>query len=242
MFSIICCYNDKKILEDFLLSSLKEQTEDYQLLLIDNTQNEFSGVAKAYNSVFDDIENENVIFCHQDFAFKEANQLEKLGKILKNRKKAILGFCGIDNNGKVYSNLLCKGTEEYITRNRVGHMMSVESIDECCFCMSKEWLDKIGDFDERVCDNWHLYATDYCFRTKLVGGEVLLITQEAYHKNVKKPKSEVTKDYLSTLKKIRKKYKDDYEIIYSPCYITSTNVIKFKLKTFKTRMRILIGK
>ena len=74
MFSIICCYNDKKILEDFLLSSLKEQTEDYQLLLIDNTQNEFSGVAKAYNSVFDDIENENVIFLNERIEKAESEE------------------------------------------------------------------------------------------------------------------------------------------------------------------------
>lgn len=242
MFSIVCCYNDKKILENFLLSSLNKQAKDYQLLLVDNTNNSFSSVAKAYNSVLSEINGDNVLFCHQDFAFKESNQLEEFEAILNNHKKAVIGLCGIDNNGKVYSNLLIKGKDEYITRNRVEEMMPVESVDECCFGMSKEWLDGNGKFDEVVCDSWHLYATDYCFRTKLNGGEVLLLPDEGYHKDVKADRSEVTKEYLASLKKLRKKFKQDYKTIYSPCYIASTNAFKFNLKTLKTKIRIFCKK
>ena len=242
MFSIVCCYNDKRILENFLLSSLEEQTEEYQLLLVDNTDNSFSSVAKAYNSVLSKINGDNVLFCHQDFAFKESNKLESFEAFLNNHKKAVMGFCGIDDKGKVFSNLMVKGKEEYITLNRVEKIMPVESVDECCFGMSKEWLDTIGKFDEQTCDSWHLYATDYCYRTKLNGGEVLLLPDKCYHKDVKADRSEVTKEYLSSLKKLRKKYKSEYKTIYSPCYIVSTNLVKYNIKTLKTKIRILFRK
>ncbi len=239
MISIVCCYNNKKILDDFLMSSLKNQNDQYQLLLVDNTNNSYSSVAKAYNSVLSQIEGDNVLFCHQDFAFKDSSQLRDIEKVLNKNKKAVIGFCGMDSEGKVYSNLMCKGSDEYITKNRVSQTMSVESVDECCFGMSKEWLDLVGNFDEDVCDNWHLYATDYCYRTKIKGGEVLLLEDECYHKDTKASSSEVTKEYLSSLKKLRKKYKGAYKTIYSPCYLVSTNFLKFNFKVLKTRIRIL---
>ena len=36
MMSIVCVYNNKTILEEYLLKSLKKQTSKYELILVDN--------------------------------------------------------------------------------------------------------------------------------------------------------------------------------------------------------------
>ena len=40
-FSIICIYNNEDILNKYLIYSLKKQTEDFELILIDNSANKF---------------------------------------------------------------------------------------------------------------------------------------------------------------------------------------------------------
>jgi hypothetical protein len=37
MISVVCVYNDKEILKKYLLKSLKNQSVEYELILIDNT-------------------------------------------------------------------------------------------------------------------------------------------------------------------------------------------------------------
>lgn len=49
-FSIVCVYNNKEILRKYLLKSLKKQTESYELILIDNTNKQFSSVAEGLNA------------------------------------------------------------------------------------------------------------------------------------------------------------------------------------------------
>ena len=49
MLSIICVYNNRDILEKYLLNSLKVQSIEYELILIDNTSGKFNSAAKALN-------------------------------------------------------------------------------------------------------------------------------------------------------------------------------------------------
>ena len=41
MISIVCVYNDKKILENYLLKSLRKQSSKYELITLDNTKGLF---------------------------------------------------------------------------------------------------------------------------------------------------------------------------------------------------------
>ena len=49
MFSVICVYNNEEMLNEILLSSLKNQNFEYELILVDNTKKQFSSAAKALN-------------------------------------------------------------------------------------------------------------------------------------------------------------------------------------------------
>ena len=53
-----------------------------------------------------------------------------------------------------------------------GGMMECDTLDECFFGGHTEHFSR-HPFDEKLCDNWHLYALESCLRTKaLLGGKV----------------------------------------------------------------------
>ena len=49
MISIVCVYNNERLFADFLLDSLNRQTVHYELIAIDNTENQFTSAAQALN-------------------------------------------------------------------------------------------------------------------------------------------------------------------------------------------------
>ena len=67
--SVICVYNNKQILESFLLESLKKQNINYELILINNVNNEFTSAAKALNYAATKATGDYLLFVHQDIFF-----------------------------------------------------------------------------------------------------------------------------------------------------------------------------
>ena len=45
MISIICVYNNQEILEEYLLNGLEYQSNNFELILIDNTDNKYKSAA-----------------------------------------------------------------------------------------------------------------------------------------------------------------------------------------------------
>ena len=66
MISIVCVFNDKKVLNEYLLESLKNQTAHYELILIDNTKNKFKSASEALNYGAKNANGNYLMFVHQD--------------------------------------------------------------------------------------------------------------------------------------------------------------------------------
>ncbi len=68
MFSIISVYHNKETLEEDLLKGLKNQTTNYELILIDNTKGQFKSAARALNYGAKQIKSQSkyIMFVHQD--------------------------------------------------------------------------------------------------------------------------------------------------------------------------------
>jgi hypothetical protein len=47
MISVICVYNNKKILDEWLIKSLQNQTAKFELITIDNSRGDFKSAADA---------------------------------------------------------------------------------------------------------------------------------------------------------------------------------------------------
>lgn len=170
--TLICCYNNDKSYGDFV-KTLVTQTIPYELIGIDNRSNKrFSSCAAAYNSVIDMVKTKYVVYTHQDIILTEPDNLEKfvscLGRI---GASDILGVAGVKFDvANIYTDLkqIFKATGKFTYAGGLrveGGLMECDVIDECFFGGRTEYFSS-NQFDEVLCDGWHLYAVEQCLRTK----------------------------------------------------------------------------
>jgi GT2 family glycosyltransferase len=211
MFSIICVYNKIDTLEKYLLKSLKNQSIDYELILLDNTYGKFSSAAEALNYGGCKANGQYLMFIHQDFQLSSKTWLEELKNYLDNLKD--FGAAGIA--GKHDKNLVSNiknGIPPILAGYQITEPEEVMTVDECLVLTTNRLFEKIN-FDEVICDNWHLYGADYCLSVKKAGFKVYVLPMDGYH--VSKGDSFTEETYYPILKKILKKYKNDYKWIYA---------------------------
>ena len=90
--------------------------------------------------------------------------------------------------------------------------VKVQTLDECLFIVPKKVFEEL-QFDEEVCDNWHLYAADYCLTAKKAGYDVYVLPLGGYHES---PGYSFSGDqYYPTLEKLVEKHKNDYKWIFT---------------------------
>lgn len=236
MVTIICCYTNENMFKEFVLNSLSKQNKEYKLIGIDNREGIYKSASSAYNAVLPSIDTEYCVFLHQDIAFDQCDFLEQVENFLRNNKNSIYGFCGMSNDGVVYSNLRYKQTDLYITAHQISKDTLCESVDECCFAISTRRLKLLGGFDEDICDGWHLYAVELSIRNYVKNGNCYISPLSIYHKADNIGGLETDNNFLRSMRRICLKYKDK-KMIYAPCYICSTNLIDRELRLLRSYVK-----
>jgi GT2 family glycosyltransferase len=211
MFSIICVYNNKKILDEWLLRSISTQTKEFELILLDNTRNKFKSASEALNSGGRFAKNDYLIFVHQDIDFLADIWLEKAEEFLKLIPDlGIAGVAGTTKEG-IISNIE-HGDPPILAGNiQTIQIEPVQTLDECLLIIPKPIFDVL-QFDEKVCDDWHLYGVDYCLTVKKMGYGVYVLPMTLYHKS---SGQSLSKSFFKVLNKIQKKWREDFRIIYT---------------------------
>jgi len=237
MISIISIYNDSYILEKNLNKSLKIQKMDYELVLLDNSSNKFISASQALNYGGSKAKGDYLMFVHQDFKFNSDNWLRDMVELLDNVKN--LGIAGVagkyDRN--MISNITTGIPPVLAGPIQIDEPVRVQTLDECLIIIPKKVFDKI-QFDEETCDNWHLYATDYCLMVKKAGYDVYVLPLGGYHAS---PGYSFTPEaYYSTLKKMVKKHKKDHKWIYTSTGSWST-VYPLFMQIFYQKMYYWLG-
>jgi hypothetical protein len=212
MLSIICVYDNKDILEKCLLNSLRIQSNEYELILLNNTTGEFNSAAKALNFGGKKSKGKYLMFIHQDFMFDSTTWLEEIENTLNNLDNfGVAGVAGkYDRN--CISNIKTGIPPIFAGPIQITKPIEVQTIDECVILTSKKLFNDIK-FDEVTCDDWHLYAADYCLTVKKAGFKVYVLPMDGYH--VSAGDSFSSKTYYPILKKFVKKYKNEYKWIYT---------------------------
>jgi GT2 family glycosyltransferase len=212
MISVICTFNNKELLEKYLLKSLNAQNQDYELILIDNRTRKFSSAAEALNYGGKKANGKYLMFAHQDFQLDSKRWLEEAVKILNNLDHmGIAGVAGRDGTDFL-SNIKTGYPPKFSGTIQIKEPQRVQTLDECFFIIPRTIFNEIH-FDEITCDNWHLYATDYCLTVKEAGYDVLMIPMGGYHASPGYSFS--PGGYYSTLRKLVKKHKANYKWIYT---------------------------
>jgi len=250
MISIVCVYNNDKILKNNLLKSLERQTSEYELILIDNTQNRYTSAAKALNCGGEKATGDYIMFVHQDVDFCKDTWLAEAEKILSSIPDlGIAGVAGMSDTGYTNKdrgrNIIKHGNPAMILSwgNAIQKPEIVQTLDECLIIIPKIVFSKLK-FDESVCDGWHLYAVDYCLSCNRIGLKAYAIPMFIYHRSAG---SSFSTQYYSTLKKVIKKHKKYYKKIYTTMGDWSTlcplSVQMRKIKYLvKLRVSIAYGK
>ncbi|KAF5437493.1 hypothetical protein C5S35_03805, partial [Candidatus Methanophagaceae archaeon] len=83
------------------------------------------------------------------------------------------------------------------------------TLDECLVIVPKAVFNML-QFDEKVCNDWHLYAVDYSLCTKRLGFDVCLIPMFVYHLS---QGHSMSKKYFLTLEKVMEKHRKHYKQI-----------------------------
>lgn len=215
VFTIICVFNDSKILENFLLKGLETQNCPHETILIDNSGDAFPSAAKAFNSVLDKAKGEYVVFSHQDISLNSTDALESIDSCLRDLgNPVIVGAAGKQEGSEYTTSCIVHGNPpRRAGRWRTGAKTErVQTVDECFFIVSGRLLQRHA-FDEVACSGWHLYAVDYCLSLKGQAGVFVIPMKSLYHKST----GLISGDYYSTLKNIAGKYEDRLKWINTTC-------------------------
>lgn len=228
--SVICVYNNEKSFKDQLLYTLKKQKIEYELIAIDNRNHRFSSAAEALNYGADKAKGDVLIFSHQDIYLKGENELEKLGKtIIKQPIGTIIGTQGVREKSKLYySNLTAGGRlNKRLNYEFEEKLYEVACVDEGFFGMRKETFVQ-HNFNENICNNWHLYCVEQCLYARKNKNKVYVYPSQIHHSSY----GNITYSYMNNLKHLCKQYRKDFKYIWTTCYKVRTNSIYINLLVF----------
>ncbi|WP_455240527.1 glycosyltransferase [Methanothermobacter tenebrarum] len=232
LISIICVYNDESILEEFLLKSLKRQTVEFELILINNTSGRFKSAAKALNHGGNRANGNYIMFVHQDVRLCSDSWLEECERMLEELPDlGIAGVAGISEKGKINSD---RGRNVFLMRDppikwpwgkKITRPERVQTLDEFLLIIPMDVFDQLK-FDEVTCDDWHLYGVDYCLSVRELGYYTYVLPLNVHHLggtfDVRKSiltlivnLGPLPDTYFRTLKKVLEKHGNTFEWVYT---------------------------
>jgi hypothetical protein len=217
MISIVCVYNDKNILRDFLQKSLLSQTVKHELIALDNSTGAFRSAAEAlnYGALQLQAESTYILFAHQDIDFCSPTFLEETENMLNVLPDlGIAGVAGINAEEKrVVSNIM-HGIPPVEAGRKLEKATSVMTVDECCVIIPRQVFKK-NQLDAAICDGWHLYMVEYCLKIKEAGLRVYVLPCAIYHAS----KGELldVPAYFKTLKKVLRRHARSHKKIHTTC-------------------------
>jgi hypothetical protein len=182
MISIICVANDRAILENNLLASLKTQDVDFELLIVDNTIGQFSSIPKALNNAALRANGEYVMFVHQDVYLLGKSWLKQAEETCRSLGEiGAFGVAGVSEIGEYLGFIIDRG-RFWGTPQKLP--IAASTLDECLLLLSRDTFQR-NKFDEDFA--FHSYGADICLRLKAQGMGVIVIPYPICHNSATTP-------------------------------------------------------
>lgn len=228
--SIVCVYNNSSQFNNQLKKSLEKQDIDYELIAIDNSGHRFSSAAKALNYGSRKAKGDILIYSHQDIYLKRIDEVRRFAEAVdKCQIGSIIGTQGVREPSKIYYSNLTAGADydEKIIQDYEERLYEVSCVDEGFFGMKRETWDAL-QFNEELCDNWHLYCVEMCLHTRKKGDEVYVFPLQLHHFSM----GTISLAYMKNLKNLCSVYRKDFKYIWTTCYKVKTNPVYINLLVF----------
>ncbi len=224
--SLITVYNNKKLLDEMLLSVKGQKDVDVDCVMIDNRQKAFGSAAAALNYGAEKAEGDVLVFLHQDIEFLSDAALEQIYDFAVENKNVIFGAAGVksrkeDTSGKVFTSMYAG--ENKVKNTSLDKATECFTLDECLIACHRDCMKNIA-FDEKTCDGWHLYGADLCLQAGLDSNlRVMVIPMDyVWHKS----NGNADRSYHKTQSELARKYKGKYDIINTTNGFQYTNGFK----------------
>lgn len=221
--SIVCCYNNREMYEKILVKSLNKQENcEYELIGINNINNEYKDCATALNYGISKACAPYIIAVHQDFEFIDKNTLSDIFKYLKNMGDFdILGAAGalLDENANIFHKIIGRNRKVIMSwENYIENPIIVESLDECCICFKRKLWEE-HHFSEELCPAWDLYAVEFCLYARLYKqSKVYVIPMNVEHHSG----GNLSTRFYKSLQNVAKYYTNKIDLIVTTCVVIRT--------------------
>lgn len=237
--TVICCWTNEGMYNDFV-NTLKSQSVTCELIGIDNRGNKgFTCCASAYNSVINQVKTKYVIYSHQDILLNDSEVLSKFLSYLETLgHDDILGVAGVRFESPEVSDIITDikhihpyaGGLIYPGKNRVeGGIMECDTIDECFFGGYTEHF-RDYPFDEKTCNNWHLYAAEACMNTKVnAHAKIWVCSANIIHRSM----GNINSKFIFGFCRLCRKYADNFPFIRTTCRFSLTDDYHLRRHVFR---------
>jgi hypothetical protein len=189
------------------LSSLKKQDAEYELILIDNTKNNFESLPKALNYGGSKARGEYLMFVHQDVELIDSNWLKNAEKILTSVDNlGVAGVAGVDFKGNPVGFIIDRGIFWGLP---LKTPKSVMTLDEQLIIVPRKVFSTMRFYEGF---KWHSWVADYCLCSQSVGLKTYVLPLPVSHNSSTLPILRVGKredDDLKLWIRHRKKISSD---------------------------------
>jgi len=227
LLSIVTVYNDERILDRYLLNSLRNQTAKFELITLDNTNNKFRSAAEALNYGGRRSNGKYIMFVHQDVKLSGEDWLNRVEKTLECiHDLGVAGCSGmdiaghakgfIDDNGRLWGKPIDKPT-------------IVQTLDESVLIVPKEVFNRL-QFDSQTFNGWHGYGADYSLSVIKIGLKAYVIPAFIHHYSPSsRRKPSLIRGLFEAQEKLILKHRRNHKYIYTTSGFLPTS-LTFLLK------------
>ena len=250
IISVISIVNNEREARRFLLRGLSLQDVKFEFLPVDNRVSICQSASQAYNHTGIKASGDYLMFIHQDVFLRSRKWLKEAEDWLSTLSDVgIAGVAGmqkprfIDQLDVSARYLLLQKLNKlhlwfrHYGRGNVFHgpeetpwggtfvtnAVPVQTLDELLLIIPFGIFEHTK-FDEIVCDNWHLYGTDYSLRISQEGYRAYVLPCSVVHKSI----GLINDSYLRTLMKLITKHRNE-RVINTTSGLCPTKQILTKL-------------
>lgn len=236
MISVVCVYNDGKVLRDYLEAGLDAQTAACERILLDNSNHRYPSAAKALNEGAAKATGRYLLFIHQDVRVHPGTWLADAERMLDSLTDVgMAGLAGKRGFEGIRSNITHGDPPGPAGHARIDRVETTQTVDECAIFVPRSVFVRLR-FDEDACDDWHLYGVDYALGVKKLGLEVLVLPLGAHHGSTANSMSD---RYYRSLGKVLRKHREDCGFVFTTMGEWHTRV-PIPVMRFLRRTRILV--
>jgi hypothetical protein len=193
-----------------LVASLKKQNQSYDLVIVDNSKNQYSSIPVALNkgAQLTSGNTKYLIFSHGDISFDDPSFLDKLEKQLDGLGLfGVAGAAGAVRGRRVLDRIVYTNIthgvppiyEESWLTTKIP--VKVQTLDECFIVVPRKIFEK-SQFEATLVDH-HLFSVEYCLRQIKFGFNIYVLPLTLYHRSMGKS---LSSSFYDNLEKIFKKH------------------------------------